>query len=481
MTSSEHDPFAGAPIARLAPTTEEQREILAAAALGDEANCAYNEAVLVTLRGPLDADRTERALRAVVARHDALRTTFSADLDEQCISDDVDLRLERVELPEGDVDARRAAAQQWRAGQMLAPMSLTHGPLFRAFWLQLAPEHAQLMLLAHHAVCDGWSFHVILEELQRAFARGADHAMPPAPSFAEYAALQQRDGAATSAAWWREHLRGAAATPVELPTDRARPPLRGFLADTASHRLAPHVVEKIDELASSARSSSVSVLLAAVAALLHRITGNTDLTLGMPVARQSIEDRPGLVGHCVQLLPLRLAVDGRAPLSHLVTDARSAVLDATEHYDFGFGALVRELGLSGDPSRVPLTPVVVNVDQPLGELRFGDAAGVVRGVMRSADAFEIFLNVAPDRDGMVLDATFQRALFDRATVAAWLQSLERLVLAAAARPTDAVATLQLSEPAAPGGGRAPQTPPPGTTWLARLDEWAARTPDGVAA
>ena len=93
MTPPEHDPFAGAPIARLAPTTDEQREILAAAALGDEANCAYNEAVVVTLRGPVDASRTERALRTVAARHDALRTTFSADLDELCVSDAVDLVL----------------------------------------------------------------------------------------------------------------------------------------------------------------------------------------------------------------------------------------------------------------------------------------------------------------------------------------------------------------------------------------------------
>ena len=472
----EHDPFAGASIARLAPTTEEQREILAAAALGDEANCAYNEAVVVSLTGALDAARIERALRVVVARHDALRTTFSADLDEQCVSDEDDVQLERVDLSASAVGDRREAAKQWSAALMQTPMSLTHGPLFRAFWLELEAEQAQLVLLAHHAICDGWSFHVILDELQQVFARGDGAALPAAPSFADYAQERSRgDASSDSAAWWRERLQDPPTAALELPTDRARGAVRGFLADTVTHRFDSEVVAKIDAIAAQTRSSAVSVVLAAVAALLHRITASDDVTLGMPVARQSIEDRPLLVGHCVQLLPLRLAVDGSAPLAQLVTAARTAVLDATEHYDFGFGVLVRELGLSGDPSRVPLTPVVVNVDQPLADLCFGDATGVVRGVPRSADAFEIFLNVAPDSEGMTLDATFQRALFDRGTVAAWLQSLARLMTTAAAHPTDAVTSLNLCEPR-------PQTAPPAaapaplTTWLQQLSEWSERAP-----
>ena len=484
VTPPEHDPFAGAPIARLAPTTDEQREILAAAALGDEANCAYNEAVVVTLRGPVDASRTERALRTVAARHDALRTTFSSDLDELCVSDADDLRLEQIELPQSSVEGRRAAAAEWVSVQLETPMSLTHGPLFRAFWLQLDAESAQLMLLAHHAVCDGWSFHVVLEELQRVFADGDGSGLPPAPSFADYAEAL-RDGAKSakseeSAAWWRERLRGAAEAPLALPTDRPRPPVRGFLADNAAHRLDASVVAKIELIASRTRSSSVSVVLAAVAALLHRITDCPEVTLGMPVARQGIEDRPGLVGHCVQLLPIRLAVDGASPLTRLVTDARTALLDATEHYDFGFGQLVRELGLSGDPSRVPLTPVVVNVDQPLAELRLGEVKGVVRGVPRTADAFEVFLNVAPDNEGMMLDATFQRALFDRATIAAWLQSLERLIVAAAAQLTDPVASLQLCDDSgrAPAGDAAEL--PASSTWLEHLGAWADRAAERTA-
>lgn len=482
VTPPEHDPFAGAPIARLAPTTDEQREILAAAALGDEANCAYNEAVVVTFRGPVDASRTERALRTVAARHDALRTTFSADLDELCVSDAVDLCLEQVTLPQGSVEGRRAAAAEWVSVQLETPMSLTHGPLFRAFWLQLDAESAQLMLLAHHAVCDGWSFHVVLEELQRVYADGDGSGLPPAPSFADYAEAQRNSADSahrgSSAAWWQERLRGVAEAPLTLPTDRPRPPVRGFLADNAAHRLDASVVAKIEQIASRTRSSSVSVVLAAVAALLHRITDCPEVTLGMPVARQGIEDRPGLVGHCVQLLPIRLAVDGASPLTRLVTDARTALLDATEHYDFGFGQLVRELGLSGDPSRVPLTPVVVNVDQPLAELRLGDAIGVVRGVPRTADAFEVFLNVAPDDEGMMLDATFQRALFDRATIAAWLQSLERLIVAAAAQLTDPVAALQLCDDTDSEATGAEL--PAASTWLEHLGAWADRTPERTA-
>ncbi|PIE22242.1 MAG: non-ribosomal peptide synthetase [Planctomycetota bacterium] len=483
MPPSEYDPFAGAPISKLAPTTEEQREILAAAALSDNANCAYNEAVVISLLGSVDPERLERALQQVVARHDALRTTFSADLDKQCINDLAAIALERIEVSGETGELRREAMQQWQTTLMQTPMSLSHGPLFRAFWIDIDADHAQLLLLAHHAVCDGWSFHVILEELQKFYEREDESILPAAPSFADYAEERQAsETVSDSASWWRATLGDPPPAPLELPTDRARNATRSFQAGFTSHRFDAKQLSRIEALASQTRSSTVSVLIAGVATLLYRLTEHSDLTIGMPVARQGIENRPQLVGHCVQLLPLRLSIDSTAPFSHLVTDARSAILDATEHYDFGFGELVRDLGLSGDPARVPLVPVVVNVDQALEEVRIGNAVGTVRAVPRAADAFELFLNVAPDSDGMTIEATFQHALFDRAIIDAWLQGLEQLLLAAAEHPTDAIAALRLCPEPAPNekerAGHAAEKPL--GTWLTGLLAHASETPDKIA-
>ena len=474
----EHDPFAGGAIARLSNTTEEQREVLAAAALSEEANCAYNEAVAVCFDRAPDPARIERALQAVVARHDALRTTFSADLDQMCVNDTGSTVLEHVSLPGQTPEQVAEATEWWRTELMRTPMSLVQGPLFRAFWIKTANGGAQLMLLAHHAICDGWSFHVILEELQDFYADESS-ALPAAPSFADYA-----DGRASaepqSADWWREQLSAGDLQQLDLPTDRRRRAKRSFAADTASTRFERHVVDAIDQIAAQTRSTSVSVLTAAVAALLHRLTGDGDIVVGMPFARQSIEDRPRLVGHCVQLLPVRLSVDAQAPLTDLVTNARSAVLDATEHYDLGFGALVRELGLSGDASRVPLVPVILNVDQPLSDLRFGEAAGTVTGVPRRAEAFEIFLNVAPDSHGVNLDATFNRSLFDRATVEAWLSALEQLILAAARHPTDSIEALCLTTPDTTHHPIDAVVSTPSETWLDDLRARATESPERVA-
>ncbi len=446
----EHDPFRFGAITQVVPTTDAQQEVLAAAALGDLANCAYNEAIAIRLTGPLDAAVVERGLTALVARHDALRASFTPQLDALCIRAEVAVSMPRVDLTTLDADARERAVQSARHDLVATPFALVQGPLFRATWLQLGAESAELLLVAHHAVCDGWSYHVLLRELEQlcgASADGsladgelADGELAPAPSFAAFASERAADSSRAHGGYW---LRKFATTPppLDLPLDRPRGAQRTFAAERVERRLSSQV--RLQELASSLRVSPVTVVIAGVAALLHRLTDNEDLVLGLPVARQALEDRRDLIGHCVQLLPVRLAVDGSTRFDALVAAAQQEVLDATEHYDFTFGSLVQALRRSGDAGRVPLIPVLVNIDQTAPELRIGAARGVVTTVPRIAEGFEVFLNVVPQADGFLLEATFSSDLFDAASVAVWLAALEQLLIGAAFAPQAEIGGLPL--------------------------------------
>ena len=135
-------------------------------------------------------------------------------------------------------------------------------------------------------------------------------------------------------------------------------------------------------LAGSANGQCVPSIIGGTAALLHRLTGVSDMAIGLPVARQGVEGMYGLVGHGVQLLPVRLGVEPDDSFQALISQSKSATLDAQEHFDFTFGNLIRELGLSGDPSRVPLVPVIFNIDQPFGELKLGGSVATLRSVPR---------------------------------------------------------------------------------------------------
>lgn len=459
----EDDPFRFGAIARVVPTTDAQREVLAAAALGDLANCAYNEAVSIRLTGPIDPGVVERALAQLAMRHDALRATFTPQLDALCVRDEVAMTMAREDLTMLAPQARERAIEAARRAAVATPLPLFEGPLFRARWLQLGGESAELLLVGHHAVCDGWSYHVLLRELEQLCGPSDGAALAPAPSFADFAAGRAAGTAHDHGAHWLRKF-ASAPPPLELPLDRPRGPRRGFQAQRVARRLAGGL--PLQELAAQLRVSPVTIVVAGVAALLHRLTGVDDVVLGMPVARQAIEDRRDLVGHCVQLLPVRLAVDASTRFDELVAAARREVLDATEHYDFTFGSLVQALRRSGDAGRVPLVPVLVNIDQPATSLQLGAAHGAVATVPRIAESFEVFLNVQPGPDGMVLEATFQSELFDAASVTVWLEALEQLLVSAAAAPQTAVGALSLvASPSAEHGVVGPVVPLAYTHWL----------------
>ena len=173
----DFDPFdsgnAGSLIEQIIPPTEAQREVWLAARLGREASLAYNEAVELSLRGPLDEARLDQlrdACQAVFEAHPALRAVFSADGAEMQVlpADMTSLPFELLDLRGLDEGARTRRLHDWRQQVVNAPFDLTMGPLFRAHLLWLADEHAVLLLSAHHLVCDGYSFGRVLADLCRA-------------------------------------------------------------------------------------------------------------------------------------------------------------------------------------------------------------------------------------------------------------------------------------------------------------------------
>ena len=481
----DHDPFGGGEIARTAPTTEPQREVLAAAVMGPEGNLAYNEAVQLSIEGTLDIELVERALGELIARHDALRTTFAPDLDELRVTATRDFRLERRDLTGLEPAQQAVALDSALLEAVTQPLSLIDGPLFRATWLQLGEQRAELLLLAHHAICDGWSFHVLLQELQD-LCRGVPlAALSPAPSFTSFAReqAQQRTRSRDSEYWAARFADRPAA--IDLPTDQPRPPRRTFTAARIDRRFSRAVTRAIQVCASSARASQVHALVGGVASLLQRLTESEDIVVCMPFARQALEARAGLVGHAVQLLPIRVAVGPGARFVEVVESARAAVLDAGDHYDVTYGALVRELGYSGDATRVPLAPVMLNLDQPLAPLRLGDAVARVRSVPRRAEGFELFLNFAPvdgpDGASLVVEATYNTQLFDAESIHAWLQALERLFLAGASAPDAPVNGLALMAPGATDAALfGPTVAVSAGTWLQRLVDVTRERPTATA-
>lgn len=479
----DFDPFADAPdLLDTAPSTEPQREIWAAASLGRDAACAYNESICLTLEGECDTGALQSALRDLVARHEVLRVSFSPDGQTLCLAEQIPLDLSVV-----DIEADEQL-QQLREHEVTEPFDLLHGPLFRCRIIRSNTNRHAVLITAHHTVCDGWSFGLLLTELAalyNSYRNGTPVDLEPAPGFLEHA-REQADTIETrqpeQLAYWRKELAGAN-TRLELPHDYPRPARRAFAAGYRQHRVPREILQQLKTRAARRGSTSFTAIGAAVSAYLHRISGQDDLIIGVPAAGQASEGLHGLVGHCVSLLPIRSQLQPGTTYDEHLENFSQRMGDGWENRDCSMGRLVRELSLPRDSSAVPLVQLLLNIDRRIQPLQFEGLTASFNGTPRRYENFEMFLNAIEDVDGLLIECTYDATLYSDDSIRRRLEELQAF-LARLAQHDLSISELELlteherEELAAIGAG--PSRDWPATTIDALVREQCARAPAAIA-
>ncbi len=452
MAETSFNPFATT-IEASGPSTEPQREIWTATRLSDDASLAFNESVSLRLRGPLRLDALRIALFDVLARHDALRATFSDDGLSFLVAS-----AEPVELQEHDWSALSESEFRAHMDALLrrvvnVPFSLEQGPLIRFELVRRSDDDHVLVISAHHIVCDGWSTGVIVTELAALYNEHlgvAAEPLPPAESFVEYAEQQALGSSADIVAdqqYWLKQFSGELPV-LELPTDRARPALRTYNAEREDVVLPASLISAVRKATAREGSSLFAGMLAGFGALLRRLTQQDDIVVGVPVAGQA-SGHPTLVGHAVNMVPIRMQFAETTSFSDLVRSVRGAMLDAQDHQHLSFGALLQLLPIPRDPSRSPLVSVIFNFDKGVtpAMMPFDGVTASMHSTPRTFENFELFVN-AVDLDGEVtLEVQYNTGLFDRATIQRWCALYRRLLelVAAEAMKTELRALPLLSD------------------------------------
>ena len=423
----------------------------------------YNVSTALRLEGDLDVPALARALDALVARHESLRTTFTAD--GQRIAPHVS-----VPLDVADWDAHAVEAFATR------PFDLARGPLLRARLLRRGEREHVLVLALHHIVTDAWSLGVLARELGALYG---GRPLPPLPiQYADYAQWQRGRDTSTHLAWWTRRLANLYAGDV-LPLDRPRSP------EPRGRGAALRLTLPVEPLRAAVEAQGATLfmgLLAVFGAVLQRSGGPVDLALGVPVANRTHAELEALVGFFVNTVVMRLDLSGNPTMGDLIARARAVALDAWDHQTVSFEQVVEAVHPDRDRTRHPLfQAMVVLQNAPVEPLRLEALTITPEPIEAAASKFDLTLLVEehPDRLDAVLE--YDADLFDRATIAALGARLQHLC------GQFAVATPLTSMPVVPEDERraierwstGARLPADGT--LVRLFEaQAARTPDAPA-
>ncbi|WP_321892783.1 non-ribosomal peptide synthetase/type I polyketide synthase [Paraburkholderia tropica] len=433
-----------APAPTQAPLTEPQKEIWMSAQQSHEASLAFNESFTLELSGDLNEAAFERAFAATVARHDALRAHFSRVGDTMFADADARVPLEQIDLStQADAHAQLAALVDAEAREVF---DLTRAPLARAALVRLEANKWAFVFTAHHIICDGWSINIILRDLQALYAAevsGTPAELDEVQSFLAFAKAQDEAGVDqdTRDFWMNLHREGA--PQLDLPGDRARPEVKSFNGASTTRLLSADLLKQVKTTASKQGCSLFAALFGAAQVLFGRLAGRDDVVIAAPMAGQSQAGEALLAGHCVNFLPLRVKFDGAQSFATHMKAVRDHLYDAGDRQNYTYGALVRDLGIKRDFSRLPLTDLQFNLEKVDSQL---DMAGVSTRFAPNAKAysnFDLFLNVIESAQGLRLDCDFNTDVYDESTIQRWLGYYETLLGAIARDADTSIATLPL--------------------------------------
>ena len=398
----------------------------------------YNVASVQELNGPLDVDKLQAALAAVVGRHDTLRTIFpeveGAPTQVTLAPDQAPVELLRIDLSSLPAEQRLNQARFHIAANTRRSFDLGKEPLLHAWLIRLGPDRHILSLCLHHIICDDWSMRLMYAEMSRFYA-GRAAPPPPTLQYRDYASWQRRWLEAgemqRQIEYWVKQL-GDAPPLLALPTDRPRPRRQTFNGTRLPVTLGPDLARSIAGLARQHQTTSFITLLAAFQLLMSQWTGQQDIVVGTPVANRNRPETQGLIGFFLNTLAFRTRLGRDANFIQLLQHVRNGALEAFANQDVPFERLIEELHVPRNLSHSPLIQVMfILLDEGLPTLELpGITAQALAGESTTAK-FDVTLLLYESGDQMQGWLEYNTDLFDAATISAlidrWLNLVRAIV------------------------------------------------------
>lgn len=412
----------------------------------------YNVPRAVRLAGELDIPSLQRALDALVLRHEALRSSFAMIDGEprQIVNTSAPVVLEQFDVSTAPASERDGAAREQMRTLARQPFDLEHDALLRAALIRLDAHDHVLQLVSHHVVSDGWSGNIIMRELgalYRGFQSNTPVELAPLPvQYADFAVWQRRtisgERLEKLTDYWRTQLAGAA-TALELPGARIRTAAPSFEGAMQGIVLPASLLAPLHSLARSEGASSFMVLLSSLYALIHRYTREDELVIGTPVAGRSYPELEGVVGFFANTLLLRTSTSGNPTFRELLQRVRNTTLAAFDNQEIPLESLLLSKGTNDRPLAV-LPQVVFSTEDPNREqLQLNGVDSSRIGVAVGGAKFDLHVLAAERPEGLRIGAEYRTDLFEAATIDRLLQHFGVILEGALNNPDAPISSLPI--------------------------------------
>ena len=383
----------------------------------------YNECHKILIEGGLDRFRLEDAFRKFINRHESLRTGFhitNGNLVQQ-IYDEVDFKMTYIK-------ARPEEAENIEEGFVKA-FDLSNPPLMRVTLVETGEKSFILLLDVHHIIIDGYSFAIMIDEIQ-ALYKGKE-LEPLRLQYRDFSEWQnsflKSQAIRTQEEYWINQFQGELPV-LNLAADHNRPAVQSHNGKKRYFTLKPQTVKRLKDMCSQTETTLFMILYAAYNVLLHRYSGQEDITVGVPVLGRRHADLKNMIGMFVNILPIRTYPKSNDKFDKYLSAVKESVIKALENQDYQYEYLVEKLDIPKDISRNQLFDTsfaMQNIYMP--EIRLDDLRFKRSRIDNHVSKFDISLSAMEIDDQIEFEVEYCTDLFEEDTIIRFEGHLKNII------------------------------------------------------
>ncbi|MBK7992399.1 MAG: amino acid adenylation domain-containing protein [Blastocatellia bacterium] len=416
-------------------------------------NPAYNDRFGIKIKGFLNLAALELSFNHIIQRHEALRTNFRLVNSRpiQIIIENRDLKIQQINLSnvaETELEVRLSEVYI-SEGQKL--FNLSEDLLIRVTLISISETEHIVLIVLPHIVWDGWSFGVFVKEMATLYQSYTQNKIPDLPKlpiqYADYAYWQrqwmQGEVFEKQLGYWKEKLAGNL-TPLQLPIDKARPPIQTFAGRKHTKVISKSLIEKLYLLSRQQSVTPFMLMLASLQTLLYRYTSTEDILIGTPIANRNHSQIENLIGVFVNTLVLRTDLSGNPSFEELLSRVKEVTLGAYSNQDIPFEALVEKLQPERDLSRTPFFQVMfVMQNTPISLIELQDISLSTEVVDNKTAKFDLLLETIETESGLLAIFEYNTDLFETSTIERLADNFYTLLESIVKEPKTAISNLEI--------------------------------------
>ncbi|MEM9482204.1 MAG: amino acid adenylation domain-containing protein [Cyanobacteria bacterium P01_F01_bin.116] len=415
----------------------------------------YNIPVGLKLSGSLDVTALQYAFDRIVARHEILRTCYVAENGHvsQIINDVQALIIKRVDLTSLSGHEQRVSVKEIADKDAVTGFDLGCDLMLRVHLLALSESQHVLLCNMHHIASDGWSLGVLVNELGHFYNAGISaqplELEPLELQYCDYATWQQQqlqgERLQNSLTFWRDYLQDAP-TLHGLPLDHARSAQAQLSHGRLCDRVNADITHKLNALAQQHGASMFMVVQAALACLIARLSGESDVVTGTAIANRDDPRFAAMIGCFVNTLVLRTVLSVEDSFVELLQRTRNQTLSAYEHQQMPFEQLVSELLPERSNSHHPLFQIMLLMQDTQDQrLSLGELVCEILVPENAGNEFDMTLSVTETESELELAWQYNQNLFDAETLNNIASYFTRLLREISENPHDKIQSLPLTD------------------------------------